>query len=103
MARFRKVWHPAAAQELISIARSNPPSSGRLAGEIYEVADRLSPAKVKRLPQLRNSQADVRWWDIGNYAAYFRIDGRTIEVLHIGKSTTDYQRRKSDAAARLRA
>lgn len=78
-------WLGEAAEELLALAESNPPGSGELAGNLYQLASSLNAERAADLAVLRNTVADIRYWDLGAYAIYFRIDGdNAYTVLHIG-------------------
>lgn len=79
-------WLEEASQELYDLADSNPPGSGILAGNLYQFASRLNPKRAAALTRLDTGVADIRYWDMGHYSVYFRIDGNNAyTVLHIGK------------------
>lgn len=81
-------WHPEAEQELLLLARSAPPGSGKIAGEFYQMASRLNAARANQLARLRSKVADIRHWDFDRYAIYFRVDGNSrFTVLHVGEVT----------------
>lgn len=75
-------WDETSGAELLALAKSNPPSSGMLAGDIYEFVQRLTPDKAARLPKLRVRAPSVHYWDIGGKTVYFGVAGDTFRVLH---------------------
>jgi hypothetical protein len=96
-------WLEAANQELIALADIDPPTSGKIAGNLYQLAYRLDATRVEALVRLPTKVAEIRYWDQGQYAIYFRVDGNNAyTVLHIGK-VIGALRVQSDGIATRRA
>lgn len=95
-------WHPKAHEEIATYARSRPPGSGRMAGQIYEFAQRMTSRRAESLPSLGPGNPDIRWWDFTHVTIYFRVDVRPIRVVHVGESRTPQQRSESEKKARSR-
>jgi hypothetical protein len=96
-------WLEAAKQELIALADLDPPTSGKIAGNLYQLAERLDATRAEALVRLRTKVAEIRYWDQGQYAIYVRVDGtNAYTVLHIGP-VTGALRVLSDRVATSRA
>ena len=95
MSGFSVKWLPEASRELIDYAESNSPTSGRVAGEIYEFISCISQTSVDNLDVVDPSEATVFRWEISDVTTYMNIENNLITVLHLAQTGTFSQREKS--------
>ena len=77
----------------ISVDLSNPSAAKKLIEEFLEAFERICsfPYSCPIVSDLNLKESDVRKLIVGNYIAFYKVDGTEIKIFRIRHSTTNYQ------------
>ncbi|NKI35160.1 hypothetical protein HFP89_08275 [Wenzhouxiangella sp. XN79A] len=96
-------WHPDAVEEIARFARSRKRLEAEAAGSLVELAIELDLRRLKTLPRLRGRNPEIRWWEDNGISMYVRVVPPPIQVVKVGRTTTQKLRDDCEANARERS
>lgn len=75
-----------------NIMQDNPARAGSFVDELYDRCQTLADTP-RAYPLLPNYESEgIRRRAHGNYLIFFRVEGETVEVLHVLHGARDYER-----------
>lgn len=96
-------WHPDAVDEIARYARSRKRLEAEAAGNIVQVALMLDERRLKTFPRLPGRNPEIRWWEDSGISMYVRVVPPPVQVVKVGRTTTQKLRDDCEASARERS